>query len=113
LKNVVRNESPSYFANGEQKADWPLGKSLVPDSSICTPGTNFRQLGLGVSCVCMNILLAKKNHKACQQTYIMAISSLADSHNSSYIFAKLRLYCKSCSSFIIWFDKINFRYIYL
>ena len=52
-------EYTTYFASGEQNADCPLGKSFVPDSKTVTPGINFKQLGFGVSCVCINMFLAE------------------------------------------------------
>ena len=39
----------SYLAKGEQNADCEFGKFTVPDSNTCSPGTNFKLFGLGVS----------------------------------------------------------------
>ena len=50
-----------YLASGEQYAAWAVGKSLVPDSNTSFPGRNFRQFGLGVSWVCINIVLTAAN----------------------------------------------------
>ena len=47
----------AYLANGEQYADWAFGKLNVPDSKTCSPGTNFRLFGLGVSCTWINMVL--------------------------------------------------------
>ena len=47
MTNIVQH---CYLANGEQNADCELGKLTVPDSKTCTPGTNLRLFGFGVSC---------------------------------------------------------------
>ena len=46
-----------YLAKGEEYADWAFGKLTVPDSNTCSPGTNFRLFGLGVSCTWINMVL--------------------------------------------------------
>ena len=47
-----------YLAKGEQYADCADGKFMLPDSSTCWPGTNFKLFGFGVSCTWINIVLA-------------------------------------------------------
>ena len=47
-----------YLAKGEQYADCADEKFMLPDSSTCWPGTNFKLFGFGVSCTWINIVLA-------------------------------------------------------
>ena len=56
-KGLLAVYHDTYLANGEEYADWAFGKLTVPDSNTCSPGTNFRLFGLGVSCTWINMVL--------------------------------------------------------